>query len=377
MLRREEPLAIYMDGAMKSPIGKMGFGILRYSPNPIACVIDSEFAGQDAADVTGIPRNAPIVATIQEAIAKGAKVLVLGIAPSGGLIPAEWFPFIDDAVNSGLSVVNGLHDLLGPRYPALRGGQYIWDIRIEPAGLGVATGATKHLANKRVLMIGTDMAIGKMTAGLELYRVLKEQGVTTEFVATGQIGITITGRGIPLDAIRVDYASGAVERSVLEASKQILNVPSLAATSRESSLLPGESTPTETQEGESLTQVVIIEGQGALAHPGSSANLPLIRGSMPTHLILCHKARLTHLQKLQEMPIPPLVDYIKLYEDLAGSGGSFPRPVTIGIGIALNTSELDEYEAVCEIAKVERETGLVTVDPVRFGPDRLANALIH
>jgi uncharacterized NAD-dependent epimerase/dehydratase family protein len=204
------------------------------------------------------------------------------------------------------------------------------------------------LPNRRVLMVGTDMAIGKMTAGLEIYRMLREKGATAEFVATGQIGITVTGRGIPLDAIRVDYSCGAVEKAVLEASHN--------------------------DQGE-LNQVVIIEGQGALAHPGSSANLSLLRGSMPTHLVMCHRAGQTHLQKVDGVPIPPLGDYIRLYEDLASACGNFIRPTTIGI--ALNTSHLEEYDAICEIARVERETGLMTVDPVRFGPDRLVNALIH
>lgn len=348
MLERDQPLAIYMQGAVTSNIGKMGSGILRYSPQPIACVIDTEYAGRDVSEVMDSPRSAPIVATVEEAIGLGAKVLVLGIAPQGGLIPAEWNPVIDEAVARGLSVVNGLHDLLAPKYQILQNGQWIWDIRVEPEGIGVASGAARHLKNKRVLMIGTDMAIGKMTAGLEIYRRLRERGVSTEFVATGQIGITVTGKGIPLDAIRVDYACGAVEKSVLEASR-----------------------PTP----DTLTEVVIVEGQGALCHPGSTANLPLLRGSQPTHLILCHKAGQTHLQKQPDIEIPPLGDYIRLYEDLASAAGAFPRPVTIGV--ALNTSHLDEIEAARAMAQIEREIGLMAVDPIRFGPDRLVNALCH
>lgn len=341
MLNRTEPLAIYMEGATTVSIGKMGFGILRYSPNPVACVIDSQQAGRDASEVTGIPRSAPIVGTVREAIEKGAKVLVLGIAPQGGLIPADWYALIDEAIASGLSIVNGLHDRLSPRYSNLAEGQYVWDIRVEPEGIGVAKGAARHLTNKRVLMIGTDMAIGKMTAGLELYRTLRERGCRAEFVATGQIGITITGRGVPLDAVRVDYACGALEKAVLEASD---------------------------------AEIIIVEGQGSLAHPGSTATLPLIRGSMPTHLILCHRAGQTHLEKLPEIALPPISEFVKLYEDLGTVGGIFPRPKTIGI--ALNTAHLDEGDAIREMAKLERETGLMTCDPVRYGPDRLANTLM-
>ncbi len=353
MLERDQPLAIYMEGAVNQGIGKMGSGILRYSPQPVACVIDTAHAGMDIADAMDSPRHAPVVATVAEAVALGAKALVLGIAPPGGLIPPEWFPVIDEAVAAGLSIVNGLHDLLGPRYPVLGAGQWIWDIRVEPPGIGVASGAARHLPNKRVLMIGTDMAIGKMTAGLEIYRRLREQGVSTEFVATGQIGITITGKGIPLDAVRLDYACGAVEKAVLEAS--------------------GVGDSAGRLEAGATTDVVIVEGQGALSHPGSTANLPLLRGTQPTHLILCHRAGMTHLQKLSEIAIPPLGSYIRLYEDLATVVGTFGRPATVGV--ALNTSHLDEFEAIKAIAAVEREVGLPTCDPVRFGPDRLMNAL--
>src|SRR5580704_7716632 len=140
----------------------MGIGILRYSPNPVVCIIDSATAGRDAADVTGVPRSCPIVSTVEEATALGATVLVLGIAPPGGLIPPDWYPVIDAAWAAGMSLVNGLHDLLGPRYSnSANPGQWVWDIRVEPAGLGVGGGLAAGLSNKRVLMIGTDMAVGK------------------------------------------------------------------------------------------------------------------------------------------------------------------------------------------------------------------------
>jgi uncharacterized NAD-dependent epimerase/dehydratase family protein len=342
VLKRDQRLAIYMENAVQDESGKMGFGVLRYSPNPIACVVDSKVAGKSISALTGIKRDCPIVASVQEAVNLGAEVLVLGIAPSGGLIPESWYPVIDSAVRAGLSIVNGLHDLLGPRYAHLRQGQWIWDIRVEPANLSPGTGAAASLANKRVLMIGTDMAVGKMTAGLELQKALQEMGVFTGFVATGQIGVTITGGGVPLDAIRVDFASGAIQREVLARAGN---------------------------------PVVIIEGQGALVHPGSSATLPLLRGSMPTHLVLCHRAGFDHLQKLPVVRIPPLPEYIRLYEDLAKACGSFPMPKTIGV--ALNTAHLkDQGEAVEACDKIAAELGLPCVDPIRHGMTAIAEALL-
>ncbi|MFY9235480.1 MAG: DUF1611 domain-containing protein [Fimbriimonadaceae bacterium] len=358
MLERHQKLALYMEGALTEAPGKMGFGLLRYSPNPVACVIDSRYAGQNVQDVIDTPRSCPVVATIAEAVALGSEVFVLGIAPAGGLIPEEWWPVIDDAVASGLSIVNGLHDPIGPRYPGLfphppapsprhepfaergRLGQWIWDIRIEPSGLGVGTAAAAGLTNRRVLMIGTDMNVGKMTAGLEIHRLALERGIKSEFVATGQIGVTIMGSGVPLDAVRVDFASGAMEREMLRTKE---------------------------------ADLVIVEGQGALIHPGSTANLPLLRGTCPTHLILCHRARQGTLQRNPSIKIPPLRDYLKLYEDLSEACGTFPRPVSVGV--ALNTANLPEDAAQAEIERIEETTGLPCTDPVRFGAAQLLEGL--
>jgi len=331
-----------MEGAVLGVAGKMGFGVLRYSPNETVCVIDSVCAGQNIKDLTPIPKSCPIVATIEEALALGADVFVLGIAPPGGLIPEPWFTIIDHAVSSGMSVVNGLHDLLSPRYPILDDGQFIWDIRIEPHGLKPGTGAAASLTNKRCLIIGTDMAVGKMTAGLEIYRVARERGVNAGFVATGQIGITITGAGVPLDAVRVDFAAGAIEREVMNRRYE---------------------------------ELTIIEGQGSLGHPGSTANLPLLRGSMATHLILCHRAGQTQLTTLP-FPTAPVGDLIRLYEDLGSCCGIFPRPSTVGI--AMNTGHIvSDEEALRVCQEMEQEVGLPCVDTVRHGPDRLVDALLR
>lgn len=317
-------------------VAKMCHGILRYSPNEVAAIIDGEHAGRNVRELIQTLRSVPIVATVAEAKGLGADVFVLGIAAPGGHIPEAWYPAIDEAVALGMCVLNGLHDRLAPRYPQLESADthhpWIWDVRIEPEGLGTGTGCAASLRNKRLLMIGTDMAIGKMTAGLEIYRAARDLGVKAAFVATGQIGITIMGTGVPLDAVRVDYASGAIEREVMACRD---------------------------------AELVIIEGQGALIHPGSTANLPLLRGSCPTHLVLCHRAGQTALRRLPHISIPPLRPYAELYEDLAEACAAFPRPITAGI--ALNTSEQDAGGAREAIGSLARETGFYVDDPVRNG----------
>jgi uncharacterized NAD-dependent epimerase/dehydratase family protein len=326
-----------MEGALGDPSGKMGYGVLRYAPYEVACVIDSVAAGADLRKICGIPRRAPIVASVEQARALGANVFLLGIAPAGGAIPSEWFDPIDRAVAFGMRVVNGLHDRLALRYP----GKPVWDVRVEPEGLGVGTGAARNLAARRVLFIGTDMACGKMTAGLETLAAARAAGRRCAFVATGQIGITITGAGVPLDAVRVDFASGAIEREMMRHAD---------------------------------AEVILVEGQGALIHPASTANLPLLRGSCPTDLVLCHRAGQTELCRVPWVRIPPLDRYVELYQQLAEAVDTFPRPRLAGV--ALNTAHLTYDEARAACAEAESLLSVPCVDPVRDGAARLLDAVL-
>jgi len=344
MFATDKKLCIYMEGALDNDAGKMGYGLMRFSENPIACVVDSNYAGQSVRAAVGLPYEIPVVATVDEAIALKSEVLVLGIAPSGGRFPSEWDEPISIALKKGLSLINGLHDDLNARFGHLihQKNQLIWDVRKPAHAYPIATARAAKLNNKRILMVGTDMAVGKMTAGLELYNALKTIGVKVGFVPTGQIGITLMGNGIPLDAIKVDQAAGAVEQAVLEQADK---------------------------------DVIIIEGQGSLAHPGSTASLPLLRGAQPTHLILCHKAAYTHLREpVSHIKIPPLKAFIQLNEAVATVCGI--QTMAKALGIAVNTVGMTTEEAKAKILAINAETGLPTTDVVRFGTEPLINALL-
>lgn len=336
-------IALFAEGTMGLLNAKMTEGVIRYGPNPAVAVIDSRAAGRTAGDFFGVGHDVPVVATLDEAIARGAQVLVLGTAPSGGRLPPDWTTMLEAAVAAGLSVVNGLHDPLAPVFAdRLAPGQWVWDIRTPQGDLPpIATARAAELGNTRVLMVGTDMAIGKMTAGLELWRTLRAQGADAVFLATGQIGVTITGGGIPLDAYRVDHASGAVERMVMETGHHAIQ---------------------------------IVEGQGSLLHPGSTATLPLLRGSCATRMILCHRAGMVHLDTMEHVRVPPLAGVVALYEALAGAAGALP-PARV-VGVALNTRALDADAAERAIADTAAATGLPVTDPVRHGAAVLAEAVL-
>jgi uncharacterized NAD-dependent epimerase/dehydratase family protein len=344
-------LALLMHDAVGRSDGKMGYGLMRYGVAPVTAVIDRAKAGQSVRALTGIACEAPIVATVAEAASLGADIIVPAIAPAGGRLPQEWMNDLGEALAAGMSVVNGLHAPLAddPTLAPLvtRPGQFIWDIRQEPTGLVNGSGRAREVAAKRVLFVGTDMANGKMTAALEMDRAAKRRGLKSHFLATGQVGIAIAGDGIPLDAVRVDFATGAVEQLVLKYA-----------------------------EG---ADVLFVEGQGSLLHPASTATLSLLRGSMPTHLILSHRAGQTSISRAPWVTFPPLPEVIRLYEIVASAAGalSAETPGPRVVGIALNTALLsDDETARRAVTEVAEETGLPTTDVVRFGAEPLVDAVL-
>ena len=146
----------------------------------------------------------------------------MGLAPSGGRLPQAMRADLLAALAAGLNLASGLHSRLGddPELAAAcsRAGQWIWDLRQEPAGLEVAAARAAALPCRRVLAVGSDMAVGKMSACLELQAEARRCGLDARFVGTGQAGILISGQGVALDAVRIDYAAGAVEAAVLAAA---------------------------------------------------------------------------------------------------------------------------------------------------------------
>jgi uncharacterized NAD-dependent epimerase/dehydratase family protein len=338
-------VAVLLHEGIRGSNGKTGLTFLRYGEAPVVAVIDEQCAGQSLFQQTGIPCEAPIVDSVALALAYHPDVLLIGIAPSGGALPEPWWQEVKQAIASGLSVVNGLHTPMASNpelRDLLREGQWIWDIRQEPMGLGVGTGKARSLACRRILTVGTDMSVGKMSASLELHRAARFQGIRSKFLATGQAGMMIAGEGIPLDAIRVDFAAGAVEQMVMRSGEDY--------------------------------ELLIVEGQGSLLHPGSTATLPLIRGTQPTGLVLVHRAGQTHIRRHEHVVIPALTEVIELYEQVARAGGAFaPVPV---VAIALNTGHLDEEGALNAIAQVQAEIELPCTDVVRFGGDVLIDAVM-
>ena len=279
--------------------------------------------------------------TIPEAVAAGCKTIVVGVANRGGMISGAWLDVLVEALEAGMDVASGLHNLLRdePRLveAAYSHGRALHDVRIPSVQYAIANGVKR--TGKRCLAVGTDCSIGKMYTALAMDREMKAREMKATFRATGQTGILITGNGVPLDAVIADFMAGAVE------------------------WLTPDNDPDHWD---------LIEGQGSLFHASySGVTMALVHGGQPDALILCHEPTRTHMRGLPDYKLPRLEELRELALTLA----RVVNPAVQVVGLSVNTAALHEEAALDYLAAVEERMGLPTVDPFRQGAGRLVDAL--
>ncbi len=335
-------------GAFASRSAKTAHGVIAYGTDAVVAVVDPLHAGKTVRDVLPyLACDAPIVATVALGIAYAPTALLIGTAPQGGALPPEWRAEIEHAIDARLEIVSGLHDILADdRALAARAeaaGTSIWDVRVPPP-TPLFSGAAWDVDARVLLTVGSDCAVGKMTAALELVRAARDRSVAARFVPTGQTGIMIAGWGIAIDRVIADFAAGAAERLVLEGVRRDVD-------GREPELL-------------------VVEGQGGINHPAyAPVTLALLYGSAPDALVLVHNAARTAIDGY-DTPLLSYRELIRTYEMLCGS----VKPAKV-VGIALNTVSLDDAAARAAIADATAQTGLPADDVVRYGPHRFYDAI--
>jgi uncharacterized NAD-dependent epimerase/dehydratase family protein len=341
-----ERLAIFAEGLFRRHTGKTAHGVIRYGTRDIVCVIDSTEAGRTAVEVEPFCLHpVPVLASVREAIDAGATALLIGVAPTGGKLDPAWRPALLEAIDAGLDLEAGLHTELAAdpelRAAAERSGVRLRDLRAAPPDLGVPEGPYSRLDSVRVVhSVGSDTVIGKKVVTLELDRAARFRGEHSVYVPTGQTGVAIAGWGIAVDHVISDYVAGAGERLV--------------------------------HEGAERGDLLFVEGQGALYHPAySGVTLGLLHGSAPDQLILVHKAGARSIRNYPDLPIPPLPELIAAYEAVTAP----VRPARV-VAVALNTSDLNDDAARAAVEAAEEETGLTADDVVRFGPERVLDAVL-
>ncbi|MDE0315239.1 MAG: DUF1611 domain-containing protein [Candidatus Poribacteria bacterium] len=339
---KSHKIAILAEGSFGVLESKTATVLVRYLPNNVVAVIDSTKAGKDVSDVIEIGEGIPVVRNLAEAMRFEPTMLAIGIAPPGGELPEAWRGILHEAIRSGLHIMSGLHHFLSENAELAELAEahnvVLWDARKPPEDLPVATCKAADVDATVILTVGSDCRVGKMLSGIEVTNAAREKGLNAEFCPTGQNGIMVWGWGIAIDAVVSDFTAGAAEQIVLEGAKN--------------------------------HDLLIVEGQGSLVHPGySGVTLSLLHGSMPDAMIFCHQPSRKEVARYT-VPLPSLTEMIAHYEMLTAP----IKPAKV-IGLALNCFDLSEKEAYAAIAAAESETGLPATDVVRFGAKKLVDAV--
>src|SRR5579883_672159 len=277
---------------------------------------------------------------IEEAVARGAKTMIIGVANAGGVLPDNWTDVIVEAIEAGLDIASGLHTRLSSK-PAIakaaeRFGRELFDVR--HSGREFATGKGAKRAGMRLLTVGTDCSVGKKYTVLALEREMRGRGFDADYKATGQTGIFISGRGVAVDAVPADFISGAVE------------------------WLSPAADPKHWD---------LIEGQGSLFHQSfAGVSLGLLHGAQPDAFVVCHEPTRRIMRGVSH-PLPSIEGVI----DLTIRCGSLTNPGIRPVGIAVNTEALDEKAARNYLAQTEEAHMLPATDPMRFGVSAIADRI--
>ena len=326
------PYLLFLGDAHDNLAAKVAQGIKDWNPDSVV--------GQFRMDGCNADVGAPDM-SLQEAYDAGARTLVVGVANRGGVISDAWIEVLAEAMEIGFDVASGLHNLLRDenvlKATSARTGATLHDVRIPTVAYPIANG--KKRSGKRCLAIGTDCSVGKMYTGLAVDAEMQKRGMKSTFRPTGQTGILITGKGVPLDAVVADFMAGAVE------------------------WLPPANDADHWDH---------IEGQGSLWHVSySGVTMALIHGGQPDALILAHEPTRTHMRGLPDYGLPKLEEL----RDMALPLARIANPNCVVAGISVNTKALSDEEATALCKEIEDRMGLPTVDPYRHGASRLVDAL--
>jgi len=338
---------ILAEGVYGNTDGKTAHGLVRRSDRfDVLGVIDSSFAGMDAGEVLdGRRRGIKIYASLADALGEhpDAEVLIIGAAVAGGRLPPGYRDQVLAALAHGMDVVSGLHEFLSDDPEISRAasdhGAEIVDVRkIYSGWRAFYTGEIDGVDSLKIVVVGTDSAIGKRTTALMLADALNSRGVRTAFVGTGQTAWMQGAKyGIVLDAMVNDFITGGLEREVVRAYE------------------------------EEAPDAIVIPGQGSLLHPAFPGSLEILTAVRPDVVVLQHAPGRSHLDGFPQYPMPDIGRYLKLLELITG------RRV---YAITINAEGMSPRDVDEVAADYESKYGVVSCAPLQHGVDRIVDRLI-
>lgn len=342
---------VYCEGAYRSANGKTAHGLVRFTRRyRVLAVVDSSSTGHDAGflldgENRGIPVVDSISAGLKLAADQGLRIdrFVVGLAPDGGKADEKLVAAVREALQSGLSVDNGLHTRFGEMPDMKRladeSGLVIRDIRRSPAAdeAHAFSGEIQGVGSWRVAMLGTDSAVGKRTSAWMLVWALEAAGFSAELIGTGQTAWMQGARyGVLMDALVNDFLAGEIEHAVCRAWQEV------------------------------RPRTMVLEGQGSLLNPAYPGGYEILAAARPQAVVLQHAPRRKDYDGFPGFPIHPLDRQMAAVEAIHGR---LPVAVTIN----QEGMEAGEIDPVCRT--IESCFGVPCVAPLVHGFAPLVESL--
>jgi uncharacterized NAD-dependent epimerase/dehydratase family protein len=345
MLDSMDTAIVLTAGLLNTSDAKTAHGLIRESNRfKIVGIIDEKNAGSDAGELLdGVHRGIPVLANITAALPLQPEYCIVGVAVTGGIFPEAMIIDVKEAISSGISVVNGLHDYLTERADivelAKSNGVQLIDIRKpkQRKDLKFWTGKIFQLKTPVVAVLGTDCSMGKRTTTRFLMNDCQQAGINAQMIYTGQTGwLQGSEYGFIFDSTLNDFVAGELEHAVLNCA-------------------------TNTR-----PDIILIEGQSALRNPSGPCGSEMLVSANARHVILVHAPkRIFYEDDPAWGAIPNLESEIALIKMYGANV----------IAVALNTEHCTQEEAREFQHHFENTLNMTVILPLMEGCKRIVTHL--
>lgn len=327
------------DGLLATADAKTAHGLIRGSERyKIVGVVDRVSAGQDAGSVLdGRFRHIPVFSGVTDALKQLGSVdfAIVAIATNGGILPETMLETVKISITNGLSIVNGLHELLSDKpeivtLAAQYGGDLIDVRRLKPRKeLHFWTGEVREITAPVIAVMGTDCALGKRTTARLIREACEQENISAQMIYTGQTGWLQGGKyGFIFDSTLNDFVGGELEHALVSCWK--------------------ETNP----------DVLLIEGQAALRNPSGPCGSEFLISGNARHVVL------VHAPKRQYYDFHPAWGAISSVESEIALIRAYGSEV---IALAINTEDCTEEEAIAFQQSYTELLGIPVLLPLQQG----------
>lgn len=345
----EQTAIIYCEGQFGHSDGKTAEGLIRHSEAyKIVGVIDSCLSGLDSGEELGLETNGiPIFKDLDEALlnlSTPPQYYIYGKAPINTHIPTAERKLILEAMEKGLNIVNGLHQIFSDddefSQKADENNVIIIDVRKPPLleDLHVFSGKISMVDIPIIAVLGTDCACGKMTTARILNEALKGQGIRSILIATGQTAMMQGAMyGVAIDALPSQFVIGEIENLVVQAFEN------------------------------ENPAILLIEGQSSLGHEAFMSSTAILKGSDPDAIILQHPPGREYRVDFPEYEMPTIETELYLIDAFSEADV---------IAITLSHENLNKEETSKLARDYEEQFEVPVADILVEGYQKIINAII-